>query len=72
MGEETVILKKYLQLPVNDQVLVSELIEFLLHKHSITTFSQPPLKRRLGHLKGKIKLSPDFDEPLDDLKEYMQ
>jgi len=24
-----------------------------------------------GSLKGKIKLSPDFDEPLEDFKDYM-
>jgi len=29
-------------------------------------------KRQLGTAKGKIKISEDFDEPLDDFKEYMQ
>ena len=28
-------------------------------------------KRKLGTAKGKIKISPDFDLPLDDFKEYM-
>ena len=28
-------------------------------------------KRRLGTAKGKIKISNDFDKPLDDFKEYM-
>lgn len=28
-------------------------------------------KRPFGIAKGTIKLSDDFDEPLDDLKEYM-
>lgn len=28
-------------------------------------------KRPFGIAKGKIKLSPDFDDPLDDLKDYM-
>jgi hypothetical protein len=27
---------------------------------------------RFGCLSGKIRLAPDFDEPLDDLREYMQ
>jgi antitoxin (DNA-binding transcriptional repressor) of toxin-antitoxin stability system len=27
---------------------------------------------KAGTLKGKIRLSPDFDEPLDDFKEYME
>ena len=29
-------------------------------------------KRRLGTAKGKIKISDDFDEPLEDFEEYMQ
>ncbi len=33
-----------------------------------TTFKQA---RKLGSAKGKIHLAPDFDEPLDDFKEYM-
>ncbi len=28
-------------------------------------------KRQLGTLAGKISIPDDFDEPLDDLKEYM-
>ena len=28
-------------------------------------------KRVFGRTKGKYKLSPDFDEPLDDFKDYM-
>ena len=27
--------------------------------------------RGFGCLKGKLRLSPDFDKPLDDFKEYM-
>ncbi len=29
-------------------------------------------KRRLGTAKGKIKISDDFDGPLEDFKEYMK
>ncbi|MEA5404049.1 DUF2281 domain-containing protein [Arcicella sp. DC2W] len=28
-------------------------------------------ERKLGILKGKLSIPDDFDEPLDDLKEYM-
>jgi antitoxin (DNA-binding transcriptional repressor) of toxin-antitoxin stability system len=28
-------------------------------------------KRKLGSAKGKIKISEDFDEPLEDFKDYM-
>ena len=30
-----------------------------------------PAKRIRGSLNGKIELSDDFNEPLEDLKEYM-
>ncbi len=29
-------------------------------------------KRRLGTAKGKIKISDNFDEPVDDFKEYVK
>lgn len=33
----------------------------------------PSQKRKLGSLAGTVKyLSPDFDAPLDDFKEYME
>lgn len=32
---------------------------------------QEPKKRVLGLLEGKAKLPDDFDEPLDELKDYM-
>ncbi len=31
----------------------------------------PKKKRPYGIMKGSVKLSPDFNEPLDDLKDYM-
>lgn len=31
----------------------------------------PVKSRKSGSMKGKIKISDDFNEPLDDLKEYM-
>jgi hypothetical protein len=30
-----------------------------------------PQKRKLGGLEGKVNLPEDFNEPLDDLKDYM-
>ncbi|HEX8314791.1 MAG TPA: DUF2281 domain-containing protein [Flavisolibacter sp.] len=32
---------------------------------------EEPKKRMLGLLEGKIIVPDDFDEPLDELKEYM-
>ena len=36
-----------------------------------TVQSAPSGKRPFGLAKGAIHLSPDFDEPLEDLKDYM-
>ena len=30
-----------------------------------------PTMRKAGSAKGKYKLAPDFDQPLEDFKEYM-
>lgn len=38
----------------------------------VTVVPQKSLKKRtFGISKGMIEMTPDFDEPLDDLKEYM-
>ena len=34
--------------------------------------SPPRPRPRFGALKGKILLAPDFDEPLDDFRDYME
>ena len=47
---------------------VSDFVAFLKKK------SKPKAKlkaREYGFAKGKIKLSADFDEPLDEFKNYM-
>ena len=71
MGE-TLVLKKYQQLPTTEQVMVVDFIEFLLKKSKKRVVSPKKKKRVLGTLKGQIWMSADFNEPLDDLKEYMQ
>lgn len=37
----------------------------------LTKEPKPIKKRQAGVLTGKVRMSDDFDEPLDDLKEYM-
>jgi hypothetical protein len=46
---------------------VSDFIDFLFEKSRKKKKPVP----KFGSAKGKIKLSPDFDEPLDDFKDYM-
>jgi len=51
-----------------------DFIEYLLEKtkkKSINSESQNQSKKAFGSLKGKISLSDDFDEPLEDFKDYM-
>jgi hypothetical protein len=33
--------------------------------------SEEPTLKGFGCLRGKISMSPDFDEPLEDFREYM-
>jgi antitoxin (DNA-binding transcriptional repressor) of toxin-antitoxin stability system len=35
-------------------------------------FVQPPKRRQRGSAKDKIWMAPDFDEPLEDFREYME
>lgn len=64
------------------KIKISDLIEAALRgdKVIITKDGQqivqlvpmkPTHKPKFGSAKGKIKIAPDFDEPLEDFKEYM-
>ena len=47
-------------------------IEFLLDKQAKNSTQEKLTKRGgLGMWKGKIWMSDDFDEPLEDMKEYV-
>lgn len=52
---------------------VEDFIEFLLEKERQKSKTNEPPKRErpLGLAKGLIEMKPDFDEPLEDFKEYM-
>jgi hypothetical protein len=55
-------------LPADLKKEVSDFVEFLKQKTKAKTILK---KRQLGAAKGLIKMSPDFDEPLEDFKDYM-
>lgn len=56
-------------LPANLQEEVQDFVAFLKTK---VQKQQPPLqKRQFGAAKGFFVISDDFDEPLEDFKEYM-
>lgn len=62
--------KKLEQLPPDLKIEVQNFIDFLLDKNKSKNEIQVK-NREFGSLKGKIHLSKDFDDPLDDFKEYM-
>ena len=79
---EPTILEKYEALPDSLKTEVGHYIEFLLEKYvNPTLSSQPDAKDEnpenpekyhgYGSWAGQIIMSDDFDEPLEDLKEYM-
>lgn len=66
----TQLFEEIASLPANLQEEVKEFIAAL--KTKAQKQPQPPLqKRQFGAGKGLITMSDDFDEPLDDFKEYM-
>lgn len=56
-------------LPADLQAQVQDFVAFLKARHPQP---EPPLKQRqFGVYKGFFKMSDDFDEPLEDFKDYM-
>jgi Protein of unknown function (DUF2281) len=55
-------------LPVPPELRLSAVKVTATMEAVANTGAQP----RFGCLAGKIELSPDFDEPLEDFKEYME
>jgi len=66
------ILEKLEQLPEALQWKVLSYIDSLLEEHQACDRSDiPPKYRVAGTMKGAILMADDFDEPLEDLKDYM-
>jgi hypothetical protein len=67
--------KKISSLPEDLKKQASDFIEFLearSQQRAEKTDTKVGKKRReFGYAKGFFKISSDFDEPLDDFKEYM-
>ena len=66
---ETQIYTKLNLLPDELKQEVLDFIEFLLHKQKKKPAKKTP---KFGSGKGLFYMAPDFDEPLDDFKEYME
>lgn len=63
------LVAKIEKLPPDKQAEVEDLVDFLASKQPST--GETPKKRRLGSGKEMFIMRDDFDEPLEDFKEYM-
>jgi hypothetical protein len=68
---ENIILYEINQLPENLKLEALHYILFLKKEYLESNIINKSDKRIFGRVKGKYQLAPDFDEPLDDFKEYM-
>ena len=65
------LISKIDALPPEFQREVEDFIDFLQQKWSRDTNKKPLEKRQFGYAKGFFKMSDDFDEPLEDFKDFM-
>ena len=67
--EHVQLYAKISSLPNDIRSEVNDFIDFLIKKNKKEIKKKKP---KFGCAKGQIYISPDFDEPLDDFKEYMK
>jgi hypothetical protein len=60
---------KLSSLPPALKAQVNDFVEFLLSKNKKALKSKKPT---FGSAKGQFKMADDFDEPLEDFREYMK
>ena len=71
---KSLIWEKYQQLPAASREAAAKFIDFLLNesvKNAPEGNGAKKTRKGFGSCKG-IRLGPDFDEPLEDFKEYMR
>jgi len=61
----------YSKISVLPENLKKEVEEFIEKIQERSNKSNEASERVFGSLKGKIKMADDFDDPIDDFKEYM-
>jgi hypothetical protein len=66
--EQIQLYTKLSYLPADLKSEVNDFIDFLLSKRKKEIKKKMP---KFGCANGQIYISPDFDDPLDDFKEYM-
>ncbi|MEM9947657.1 MAG: DUF2281 domain-containing protein [Cyanobacteria bacterium P01_D01_bin.36] len=61
------------KLPSELQEEILHYAEYLATKYTSTQSKDTPqIYRKAGSMKGTFSMTEDFDEPLDDLKAYME
>ncbi|SEK64207.1 type II toxin-antitoxin system VapB family antitoxin [Parapedobacter koreensis] len=65
------LLEKVKKIPPAYQQEVEDFIDFILSKKQPTAALKKGAQRKLGLLKGKLQMADDFDDPLEDFKDYM-
>ena len=66
--EQIQLYAKISYLPSDLKSEVNDFVDFLLSKRKKEIKKKQP---KFGCAHGRIYISPDFDDPLDDFKEYM-
>lgn len=69
MITEQIILKKIHSLPENLKVEIVDFIEFLTQKYHVEKSRK--VVPEYGSLRGTFIMADDFDEPLEEFKDYM-
>ncbi len=66
--EHTQLYTKITSLPNDIKSEVNDFIDFLITRKKKQVKKKTP---KFGCANGQIYMSPDFDEPVDDFKDYM-
>lgn len=69
--ERTMFYGKFDALPEKLKQEVLDFMDFLLQKDERNKKKKQKKTPKFGSGKGMFEMAPDFDEPLEDFKEYM-
>lgn len=67
--DDVLLYNKLSKLPESMRSEVADFIDFLMNKAKKGNINTN--KPKFGSGKGMFKMKPDFDEPLEDFKDYM-
>lgn len=64
------LVNKIKKLPFNYKLDVNNLVDYLLKK-KFSKNKKKDVSEAFGSLRGKIKMLPGFDDPIEGMEEYM-